>query len=240
MSSLVLSDIAARWRDDRTSASERVAAVSQDRAHRALNVAVAIVGLVITAPLFLVIGLLIRVTSNGPILYRQPRVGLNRRGSGRDAKDRRRAVDVGGKPFIIYKFRTMRVTDNTGDVQVWASPSDPRVTRVGRILRKFRLDELPQLINVLLGDMNVVGPRPEQPRIFAELRTQVHEYAERQRVRPGITGWAQINQHYDSCVDDVRTKVALDLDYIARRSLAHDMRIMLLTAPTVVLQRGAW
>lgn len=240
MSSLVMGDVAARWREDHTSSGPRVTDLSQDRAHRALNVAVASVGLIVTAPLFLVIGLLIRLTSKGPILYRQPRVGLDRRASRRDARDRRRAVDVGGKPFIIYKFRTMRVTGDNGDSQVWASPSDPRVTRVGRVLRKFRLDELPQLINVLLGDMNVVGPRPEQPRIFAELRTQVHEYAERQRVRPGITGWAQINHHYDSCVDDVRTKVAFDLDYIARRSLVEDVRIMILTAPTVVLQKGAW
>jgi lipopolysaccharide/colanic/teichoic acid biosynthesis glycosyltransferase len=211
----------------------------EDRARRALNVAVAGVGLVVSAPLMLAIGVLIRLTSKGPILYRQTRVGLNRRAPGGEGDNRRRATDLGGKPFTIYKFRTMQV-DAGGQRQVWASPGDPRVTRVGRVLRKLRLDELPQLVNVLRGDMNVVGPRPEQPGIFADLRHQVHRYAERQCVRPGITGWAQINHPYDKTVEDVRRKVVYDLDYIARQSLAEDLKIMLLTAPTVVLGRGAW
>jgi lipopolysaccharide/colanic/teichoic acid biosynthesis glycosyltransferase len=149
-------------------------------------------------------------------------------------------MDLGGRPFTIYKFRTMRVSQGGGERQVWALPDDPRVTGVGRVLRKLRLDELPQLFNVLRGDMNVVGPRPEQPGIFADLRTRVHRYEERQRVRPGITGWAQINHHYDETVEDVRRKVVYDLDYIARQSLGEDLKIMLLTAPTVVLRKGAW
>ena len=125
-------------------------------------------------------------------------------------------------------------------LQVWATPNDFRVTRLGRIMRKYRLDELPQLFNVLKGDMNIVGPRPEQPTIFATLRGQVDGYAQRQRVRPGITGWAQINHHYDASIDDVRRKVALDLEYIARQSFAEDLRIMLQTAPVLVFKKGAW
>ena len=108
------------------------------------------------------------------------------------------------------------------------------------MLRKYRLDELPQLVNVLRGDMNLVGPRPEQPTIFAKLRQQVPGYAERQRVRPGITGWAQINQHYDRSIDDVHRKVAYDLDYVGRQSLVEDLKIMVRTIPVVVFKQGAW
>jgi len=211
----------------------------EDRARRALNVAVAGLGLVLSTPLMLAIGALIRLNSKGPVFYRQTRVGLDRRTAGSDGDNRRRRTDLGGRPFTIYKFRTMRVSPDACERQVWASPDDPRVTGVGRVLRKLRLDELPQLFNVLRGDMNVVGPRPEQPRIFADLRTQVHRYAERQRVRPGITGWAQVNHHYDETVEDVRRKVVYDLDYISRQSLAEDLKIMLLTAPTVMLGKGA-
>jgi lipopolysaccharide/colanic/teichoic acid biosynthesis glycosyltransferase len=210
----------------------------EDRARRALNVAVAGLGLVASMPLMLAIGAMIKLTSKGPVLYRQTRVGLDRRANGSDGGNRRRRADLGGKPFTIYKFRTMRFSSGGGR-QVWASADDPRVTPVGRVLRKLRLDEIPQLFNVLRGDMNVVGPRPEQPSIFADLRTQVHRYAERQRVRPGITGWAQINHHYDETVEDVRRKVVYDLDYISRQSLAEDLKIMLLTAPTVMLGKGA-
>ncbi|HXO85145.1 MAG TPA: sugar transferase, partial [Gemmatimonadales bacterium] len=119
-------------------------------------------------------------------------------------------------------------------------PDDPRITRVGKILRLYRLDELPQLVNVLLGDMDIVGPRPEQPAIFAMLREQLPGYQDRQQVRPGITGWAQINQHYDSSIDDVRRKLAFDLEYIGRRSLTEDVRIMLRTLPVVTGRVGGW
>ena len=115
-----------------------------------------------------------------------------------------------------------------------------RVTPIGRVLRTYRLDEVPQLWNVLRGDMNVVGPRPEQPQIFAHLRTQIEHYADRQRVRPGITGWAQINHCYDRSVGDVRRKVAYDLEYLARHSVLEDLKIMVRTVPVVVFKRGAW
>jgi lipopolysaccharide/colanic/teichoic acid biosynthesis glycosyltransferase len=140
----------------------------------------------------------------------------------------------------MYKFRTMTHTGNASDDQVWAQPDDPRVTPIGRVLRKYRLDELPQLINVLRGEMNVVGPRPEQPRIFLSLREQVQRYPERQRVLPGITGWAQINQHYDTCVEDVERKLQLDLVYTRQASVRMDLQILLKTVPVVVYRKGAW
>ena len=121
---------------------------------------------------------------------------------------------------------------------VWATQDDPRITPVGRFLRQYRLDEIPQLINVLRGEMNIVGPRPERPTIFAELREHITEYPLRQRTKPGITGLAQINHHYDRSLDDVRTKVRYDLEYIRRQSLREDLLIMLRTIPVVLLRRG--
>jgi lipopolysaccharide/colanic/teichoic acid biosynthesis glycosyltransferase len=215
------------------------AAPESDRARRLLNIALAALLLLISTPLMLVIAALIKLTSSGPVLFVQSRVGLDRRNGGRPTGNCRRRVDSGGKPFRMYKFRTMRSDGGNGD-QVWAKPDDPRVTPVGRVLRKYRLDELPQLLNVLRGDMNVVGPRPEQPDIFAHLRQEIDRYAERQRVRPGITGWAQVNHHYDRTADDVRRKLHLDLDYIERESVREDLRIILRTVPTVVFKQGAW
>src|SRR5947209_11417432 len=140
----------------------------------------------------------------------------------------------------MYKFRTMYVASGRREHQVWAEPDDARVTSIGRVLRKLRLDELPQLFNVLRGDMNVVGPRPEQPAIFVYLREQIEGYQRRQRVRPGITGWAQINQAYDQSVEDVRNKLRLDLDYIRRQSAPEDLKIMVRTLPVMLFGRGAW
>jgi lipopolysaccharide/colanic/teichoic acid biosynthesis glycosyltransferase len=214
--------------------------MGESKARRVLNVVVAVLGLIVAAPLMFAIALLVKLASPGPILYRQVRVGQDRRNPRLPIGNHRRAIDYGGAPFTIYKFRTMAAAASRSDRQVWASPNDLRVTTLGRILRKYRLDELPQLFNVLRGDMNMVGPRPEQPTIFANLRSQVHGYAERQRARPGITGWAQINHHYDASIDDVRRKVALDLEYIARQSFAEDLKIMLRTAPVLVFKKGAW
>ena len=207
---------------------------------RALNVVVATVGFVLTAPLMALIALGIKLTSPGPIFFTQPRVGRDRRNPAEPTGNSRRRSDAGGKPFMIYKFRTMATNGHAPGDEVWAQPNDPRVTSIGRFLRLYRLDELPQLLNVLRGEMDVVGPRPEQPAIFARLRVQIDRYQERQRVRPGITGWAQINQCYDSSVDSVRSKLKYDLEYIARRSALEDMRIMLRTLPVVVGKQGAW
>ena len=210
----------------------------RERERRALNVAVAAIGLVLAAPLLLVIAAAIKLTSRGPVIYKQTRVGVDRRrGFG---GNHRRVRDIGGRPFTIYKFRTMAAAPSRQQAECWAAPDDPRVTPVGRVLRKYRLDELPQLFNVLVGDMNVVGPRPEQPTIFAELREQIPGYVIRQRVRPGITGLAQVSQGYDACLEDVRRKVSFDVQYVARQSLAEDLKIMLKTVPTMAFKRGAW
>lgn len=210
-----------------------------EAARRALNIAVAGIGLLLVTPLMCLIAVLIKLTSRGPVLYTQTRVGIDRRGVRDGPSNHRRTDDQGGKPFTIYKFRTMYAADTRTAPEVWATHDDPRVTPVGRVLRKYRLDELPQFLNVLRGDMNVVGPRPEQPKIFARLRDQVPGYQGRQQVPPGITGWAQVNQRYDTSIDDVRRKVSLDLEYVARRSVFEDLRILARTVP-VVLNKGGW
>jgi lipopolysaccharide/colanic/teichoic acid biosynthesis glycosyltransferase len=210
-----------------------------DRARRWLNVALALSLLIVLSPVMLLLAVLVKLTSRGPIIYKQTRVGIDRRDARSDAEwSGRRKVDYGGRLFTIYKFRTMRA-DPSATVQVWAKPNDDRVTSIGRVLRKYRLDELPQLFNVLRGDMNIVGPRPEQPTLFMNLRSEIHDYPLRQRVLPGITGWAQINQHYDQCVEDVRRKVRLDLEYLERKSALHDLWILLKTVPVIVFRRGA-
>ncbi len=210
----------------------------REGARRLLNVVAAGVGLILAAPVMLVIAIAIKLTSPGPVFFRQVRIGLDLRTS--NGGNHRRRVDLGGRPFTLYKFRTMQVERPGEAKQVWASKNDPRVTALGRFLRVTRLDELPQLWNVLLGHMNVVGPRPEQPVIFQSLRNEVVSYPLRQRVRPGITGKAQIELHYDTCVEDVRKKVAADLAYIERQSVLEDLRIMLLTAPAVLWRKGGW
>ncbi len=211
-----------------------------EQVRRAVNAAIAVVALILVSPILLIVALLVKVTSRGPVFYTQTRVGLDRRDGSQLDINRRRALDLGGKPFTIYKFRTMYVDAEHASGAVWASQADPRVTLVGRFLRQYRLDELPQLLNVLRGEMNIVGPRPERPTIFAELRDNIAEYPLRQRAKPGITGLAQINQHYDVCIDDVRKKVKYDLEYIRRQSLLEDFKIMLKTIPVVLLRRGGW
>lgn len=211
---------------------------SAANARRALNVVVALVAIVATAPLMLLIAILIKLTSPGPVLYRQLRVGLDRRGG--SGGHWRRKVDYGGRLFVMYKFRTMYAGQPGGQKQVWASPDDPRVTPIGRFLRKYRLDELPQFVNVLKGDMNVVGPRPEQPEIFMQLRDQITKYQERQRLLPGITGWAQVNQPYDQNIDDVRRKLQLDLEYASQPSALQDLRILARTVPVMMFRKGGW
>jgi lipopolysaccharide/colanic/teichoic acid biosynthesis glycosyltransferase len=216
-----------------------------ETALRILNVVVAAVALVIVWPVLVVVGLLIKLTSPGPAFYSQTRVGVDRR-EGRDRRnegrrvDGRRTQDLGGQLFRIHKLRTMTVDAERDGRAVWAQPNDPRTTWIGRFLRKTRIDELPQLYNVLRGDMNIVGPRPERPSIFAELRQCVPCYQLRQKVRPGITGWAQVNQAYDTSLDDVRTKVQLDLEYVRMRSLLADIRIMTKTIPVMLFRLGGW
>jgi len=211
---------------------------SREMACRLLNVIVAVIGIVITSPAMLVIAALIKLTARGPVLYTQVRIGLDRRWRyGPQNPDD--GEDAGGQPFMIFKFRTMRSEKSLQSSQVWATPDDPRITSIGRVLRRFRLDELPQLFNVLRGDMNVVGPRPEQPDIARRLRRHVAGYVTRHRVRPGITGLAQVALPYDQSLDDVRKKVALDLEYVRRRSPLEDLRIMIRTPMVMLGRRGA-
>lgn len=211
---------------------------------RAMNVAIATTAVVVLSPVMLLVAIAVRLSSPGPIIYRQTRVGLDRRrrnvseasSTGFD----RRAFNIGGRPFRMYKFRTMRADAERKSGARWATRNDPRVTPLGRVLRKTRLDELPQLFNVLCGDMNIVGPRPERPSIFARLSEHIEQYPLRQRTKPGITGWAQINHTYDSCIDDVKTKVRYDLEYLERQGIAEDLRIIVKTMPVMLFRRGGW
>ena len=205
---------------------------------RALNVLAAMIALLVLSPLMLVVAVVVKLSSRGPVFFTQPRVGLDRRGLRSRREDARRTQDYGGRIFTIYKFRSMVLSDSDS-LQVWAEEGDPRITRVGEFLRKYRLDELPQLWNVLTGDMNLVGPRPEQPDIFVRLRKEICHLSGRQQVLPGITGLAQVFHHYDRSIEDVRRKADLDLEYIRNRSPLHDLEIMARTLPVVVMKRGA-
>ena len=219
---------------------ETVSARGTEALRRTVNIVLAVLGLIVALPIMIVIAAVIRITSRGPVFYTQTRVGLDRRWSRDNAQNRRRAADIGGAPFQIYKFRTMRVDAEKHTGAVWASQSDPRVTAVGRVLRQYRLDELPQFINVLRGDLNIVGPRPERPQLFAKLREDIAEYPLRQRAKPGITGLAQINSQYDACLEDVKRKVEFDLRYIEKQGVIEDLKIMFKTVPVILFRRGGW
>lgn len=208
---------------------------------RVMNVAIATTGLILASPLMVVAAALVKLTSPGPIFYSQARVGIDRRRprNGQRSYDRR-ARDIGGCPFMIYKFRTMRADAERPNGAIWATQGDPRVTPIGAVMRKFRIDELPQLFNVIRGDMNIVGPRPERPSIFSRLCDDIAEYPQRQRAKPGITGWAQINQSYDRNLDDVRSKVRYDLEYLQRQGVREDLKIMARTVPVMIFRKGGW
>jgi lipopolysaccharide/colanic/teichoic acid biosynthesis glycosyltransferase len=211
-----------------------------DQLMRVLNVAIAGTALTILSPVMLVVAVAIKLSSPGPVIYAQTRVGQDRRRRARQSSTfDRRTCDLGGRVFRIYKFRTMRIDAEKRGVQ-WATKNDPRVTLLGRFLRQCRLDELPQLMNVVRGDMNIVGPRPERPSIVRKLAASIEEYPLRHWAKPGITGLAQINLSYDTCLDDVRAKVRYDLEYIRRQSVGEDLRIMLCTMPAMLFRRGGW
>jgi sugar transferase (PEP-CTERM system associated) len=177
---------------------------------------VALVALVLAAPIMLLVALLVKLTSSGPILYRQTRVGMN------------------GVPFTVFKFRTMRTDAEEGTGAVWAKKNDPRVTPIGRYLRASRLDEFPQLFNVLRGEMSVVGPRPERPEFVRTLTEQIPFYRQRHSVRPGITGWAQVNYKYGDTLEDTIIKLEYDLYYIKNLSPSLDLFIMFHTAKVML------
>jgi lipopolysaccharide/colanic/teichoic acid biosynthesis glycosyltransferase len=183
---------------------------------RALDLVLALVLFVLTLPVMLVVALLVRLTSRGPAIYSQLRVG----------KD--------GEPFWIYKFRSMTVDAERQSGAQWSAPGDPRVTLFGRFIRATHLDELPQLINVILGQMSLVGPRPERPEFVPALSAAIPEYTDRLKVRPGVTGLAQLQLPADTDLESVRRKLAFDRWYIANRSLWLDIRVIVCTALKVI------
>jgi sugar transferase (PEP-CTERM system associated) len=187
---------------------------------RAFDLVVATALLVVASPLMLVFAVLVRLDSKGPILYRQERVGLN------------------GQSYWLWKFRSMR-EDAEANGAVWARTDDDRVTRVGRLMRKTRMDELPQIFNVLRGEMSFVGPRPERPVFVEQLKVQIPFYGLREGVKPGITGWAQIRYPYGASVEDARNKLEFDLYYVKNGSLFLDLAIIFHTVRHVLLGRGA-
>ncbi len=188
---------------------------------RMLSILVSAVMLLIFSPIMLLVMLLIRLDSHGPVFHRQERVG----------KD--------GKTFVLWKFRSMREDAEEASGPVWSTRGDPRVTRTGKILRRTRLDELPQLYNILRGDMCIVGPRPERPHFVKELASMIPFYHLRHAVKPGVTGWAQINYEYGSSVRDAVEKLQYDLFYIKHMSLLLDSVIILQTIKTVLVRRGS-
>jgi sugar transferase (PEP-CTERM system associated) len=186
-----------------------------------MNLIVAAVGIVLATPIMLLTALAVRLTSAGPVLYRQVRVGMD------------------GIPFTLYKFRSMRADAEATTGAVWASKDDPRVTPLGRTLRKLRIDELPQFFNVLKGEMSMVGPRPERPEMVQSLSEKIPYYRHRHCVRPGITGWAQVNYKYGDTLEDVIQKLEYDLYYIKHMSLSLDSYIIFLTIKATLLSRGS-
>lgn len=199
-------------------------------AKRAMDLVVALIGIILTAPLWPLVALAIRLDTPGPVIYRQMRVG-------RMLADRTEL-------FMILKFRSMGADAEKITGAVWASKDDPRITRVGAFIRKTRLDELPQLLNVLVGDMSVVGPRPERPAMYRRLDQAVPFFADRTAgLRPGVTGLTQVVQGYDNSVEDVRRKVGFDAAYAMRLStfggwLVSDMTIMVRTLNVMISGRG--
>jgi lipopolysaccharide/colanic/teichoic acid biosynthesis glycosyltransferase len=232
-----------------TRAGERVASVNlAGNLRSAFNWFFALLMLILASPLFFLLALAIKLDSTGPVFFMQERVGRNRRRHDRRTpgvtlhncrrRSDRRQSNLHGKPFMVYKFRTMVVDAEKRCGPIWATKNDPRITKVGKFLRKTRLDELPQLINVLRGEMMIVGPRPERPFFVEKLSRQIDGYIERLTVKPGITGLAQVENGYDSSVDDVKTKVAYDLQYIKSSSVSRDLIIMLKTIGVVLGCRG--
>jgi sugar transferase (PEP-CTERM system associated) len=193
---------------------------SQQIARRIVSTLTAAVGLLLFLPFFPIVVLLVRLSSPGPIFFRQTRVGL------------------GGKNFTVYKFRTMRTDAEVAGAK-WATKNDPRVTSVGMFMRKTRLDEVPQLWNVLRGDMGFVGPRPERPEFVPWLTEQIPYFNLRHMIRPGLTGWAQVRYGYGATLAEAREKLEFDLYYIKHMTLGLDLLIMFETIKTIIRRQGA-
>jgi sugar transferase (PEP-CTERM system associated) len=194
----------------------RISGITRNLVHRL----VALIGAVLSLPIVLVTAILIKLESRGPVFYRQVRVGVH------------------GKPFTLLKFRSMRVDAEQGG-PVWASKGDDRVTRIGRIIRKIRVDEIPQFWNILRGEMNFVGPRPERPHFVDQLATEIPYYEQRHLIPPGLTGWAQIKYAYGASIEDARQKLQYDLYYVKNQSLILDAIILFETIKIILFGRGA-
>jgi sugar transferase (PEP-CTERM system associated) len=194
----------------------RVEAFIRSSLHRL----VALIGIIVSLPIAILTAILIKIDSRGPIFYKQERVGKN------------------GRPFVLAKFRSMRV-DAEKSGPVWASKGDDRTTRVGRVIRKIRVDEIPQFWNILKGEMSFVGPRPERPHFVAQLAEEIPYYEQRHLITPGLTGWAQIKYPYGASVEDARQKLQYDLFYIKNYSLVLDAIILFETIKIILFGRGA-
>lgn len=193
----------------------RINEISRVIMHRAI----ALIGALLSFPIAIFTAILIKIDSRGPVLYKQERLGKN------------------GRAFTLMKFRSMRV-DAEKDGPVWAKTEDERMTRVGRIIRKIRVDEIPQFWSILRGDMNFVGPRPERPHFVAQLAQEIPFYEQRHLIPPGLTGWAQIKYPYGASIEDARQKLQYDLYYIKNQSLALDATILFETVKTILFGRG--
>ncbi len=187
---------------------------------RILDIVISLTILIVTFPVTFFVAIAIKLDSEGPIFYKQERMGMK------------------GKIFEVIKFRSMVKDAEKHTGPVWSTKNDPRVTRVGRLIRKVRIDEIPQMINVLKGEMSLVGPRPERPYFVEKLSQEIPLYSRRLKVRPGITGWAQVKHKYDESVEDVRTKLRYDLFYIENMSIRMDFKILLRTLLVVLFGKG--
>lgn len=187
---------------------------------RLMDIVLSLILLIVTSPITILAAIAIKIESEGPVFYKQERMGMN------------------GKIFKIIKFRTMIKDAEKQTGPVWSKKDDPRVTKVGRFLRKVRIDEIPQAINILKGDMSFVGPRPERPYFVEQLSKEIPLYKRRLKVRPGLTGWAQVKHKYDETIDDVKIKLRYDLFYIENMSLRLDFKIILRTIFVVLFGKG--
>ena len=187
---------------------------------RLIDIIVSLVILIITLPVTIITALAIKIDSDGNIFFKQERCGIN------------------GKIFKIYKFRSMKKDAEKTTGPVWSQKDDPRITRIGKFIRRVRIDEIPQMINVLNGEMSIIGPRPERPYFVEKLSQQIPYYKRRLKVRPGITGWAQVKHKYDETIEDVKIKLRYDLFYIENMSLRMDFKILFRTIFVVLLGKG--
>ncbi len=217
---------------------------------RILDIILSVSALILLSPLMAIAGALVKMTSRGPVLFHQTRIGLDRRSTDRrqrcrqfggpDRRLRERRVTPGyGRPFQIYKFRTMVLDAEGSGKPMLARKGDPRITPLGAIMRKTRIDELPQFVNVLKGDMSIVGPRPERAFFIDEMKKEIPNFQFRLRTKPGITGLAQVELGYANDVEGMRNKLRYDLKYIQSQNIYTDLRILFKTVSVVLTGKGA-